>query len=505
VFETAELGRKISRREYQEQEPVLRTQLLGIQQRLRSASFPVIILFGGVDGAGKSETANVLNEWMDPRGIVTRAFELPSEDERERPEFWRFWLALPPNGRIGIYLSAWYSRPLVERVYGRMDVAGFDQRLNRNAAFEEELADGGALILKFWMHLGKKAQKRRLDALERDPSTRWRVTRLEKQHWKLYDEFAVAAERLIQKTSTGQSPWHIIEGENHNYRTLMVVTRVRDAILQRLEQEEKIRSGSRQQGRSRPAVSGPGDGRPHSPTVLSRLDMKQSIPKQEYKVLLEKYQGRLNLLTRKAKADKVSTILVFEGVDAAGKGGAIHRLTAALDARDYQVIPIAAPTDEEKVHHYLWRFWRHLPRAGRVTIFDRSWYGRVLVERVEGFASEEAWKRAYAEINDFEEQLIENNSIVVKYWVHITQDEQLQRFKARENTPYKTYKITPEDWRNREKWDQYEAAVDDMVAQTSTVAAPWVLVEGNDKYCARIKIFRTLCDRLEEKVGKVKP
>jgi polyphosphate kinase 2 (PPK2 family) len=212
----------------------------------------------------------------------------------------------------------------------------------------------------------------------------------------------------------------------------------------------------------------------------------------------------MNLLARKAKAAKVSTILVFEGADAAGKGGAIRRVMAALDAREYQVIPIAAPTDEEKAHHYLWRFWRHLPPAGRITVFDRTWYGRVLVERVEGFASEDAWSRAYAEINDFEEQLIEHHTVILKYWIHITKNEQLARFKAREDTAYKRYKITPEDWRNREKWEAYEQAVHDMVARTSTVAAPWTLVEGNDKNFARIKIIRTLCDRLEEKVGKVK-
>jgi polyphosphate kinase 2 (PPK2 family) len=225
--------------------------------------------------------------------------------------------------------------------------------------------------------------------------------------------------------------------------------------------------------------------------------MSQQIAKQDYKLLLEKYQGRLHQLTQQAHKKKLSTIFVFEGVDAAGKGGAIRRLIAALDAHSYKVIPVAAPTDEEIAYHYLWRFWRHLPRAGRVMLFDRSWYGRVLVERVEGFAHAAEWKRAYSEINDFEEQLIERGAVIIKYWIHIGTDEQLQRFKARENTPYKRWKITDEDWRNRKKWAQYEAAVDDMVTLTSTSFAPWTLVEGNDKRFARIKVLQTACERLQ--------
>jgi len=491
VFETAELGREVSRREFKAQVPQLRTELLELQQQLRSAGFAVIAVFAGVDGAGKSETVNVLNEWMDPRGLLTRAFDPPTPEEQERPHFWRYWLALPPKGRIGLYLSSWYSQPLVDRVYDKIDQATFDQSLNRVTTFEKELADDGTLILKFWMHLGKKAQKKRLDALEKDPLTRWRVTKREKQHWKMYSAFESAADRLLHKTNTGEAPWYIVEGADHNYRTLRVATLLRDAIRRHLER--RLAAG----GEKSPARSGAGGEVGQSPTVLSRLDMSQKVARSEYELLLERYQGKLHLLIHQAKARRLSTILVFEGVDAAGKGGAIHRLTGAMDARLYQVIPIAAPTDEERAQHYLWRFWRHLPRAGRVTIFDRSWYGRVLVERVEGFADGAAWRRAYAEINDFEEQLVEHGAVLVKYWAHITSEEQLRRFESRQETPYKSYKLTPEDWRNREKWDLYEQAVNDMVAYTSTNFAPWTLVEGNNKYFARLKVLRVLCERLD--------
>ena len=489
MFETAELGRKVPRREYKAQVPQLRTELLELQQQLRRSDFSVIVVFAGVDGAGKSETVEVLNEWMDPRGLLTRAFDPPSPEEQERPEFWRYWLALPPKGRIGLYLSSWYSQPLMDLVYGEIDQATFDQSLNRITTFEKELADDGTLVLKFWMHLGKKAQKKRLDALEKDPMTRWRVTKREKRHWKMYETFEAVADRLLHKTNTGEAPWYLVEGADHNYRILAVASLLRDAIRRHLERREPAKKKPLAARAAHALAS-------QAPTVLSRLDMSQKVPRTEYDLLLEKYQGKLHLLTREAKERRLSTILVFEGVDAAGKGGAIHRLTGAMDARLYQVIPIAAPTDEERAQHYLWRFWRHLPRAGRVTILDRSWYGRVLVERVEGFADDAAWRRAYGEINDFEEQLVEHGAVLVKYWAHITKEEQLRRFESRQQTPYKSYKLTPEDWRNREKWELYEQAVNDMVAYTSTNFAPWTLVEGNDKYFARLKILRVLCERL---------
>ena len=247
-----------------------------------------------------------------------------------------------------------------------------------------------------------------------------------------------------------------------------------------------------------PATAAKSSKSPEVPTILNSLDMTQAVPKKDFGTLLAQYQGQLNRLQRKAQAKGVSTILVFEGWDAAGKGGAIRRVTGALDARSYQVIPIAAPTDEERAQHYLWRFWRNVPRRGRVTIYDRSWYGRVLVERLEGFASPEAWQRAYGEINAFEEQLVDRGIILLKFYLQITPEEQLKRFQQRQKTGYKQYKITEEDWRNREKWSAYEAAACDMLERTSTELAPWTLVEGNDKKWARIKILKTVCDRLEE-------
>ncbi len=510
MFETAELGRSIPKSEYRARVPLLRESLLEAQGLLRAASFPVIVLFAGVDGAGKGETVNMLNGWLDPRWMVTRAFGERSQEEAERPDYWRFWRDLPPKGHIGLMLSAWYSKPLLRRVYGELNDSDFEERIDEILAFEKTLADDRAVIIKFWMHLGKKAQEKRLKALEKDPHLKWRVKKKDWKHFKLYESFAQTGERLITRTSTGDAPWHIIEGSDHHYRSLTVGEKLLAAIQRGLDRER------RHLALNTPATSAEPATETQTPdaaieleategshvTVLSQLDLSLSLSKSEYQARLTKYQGRLNTLHRRARDRGISTVLVFEGQDAAGKGGAIRRINDALDARSVQVLPIAAPTDEERAHHYLWRFWRHLSRAGRVTIFDRSWYGRVLVERVEGFANEHEWRRAYAEINHFEQQLIDHGTVLVKFWVQISREEQLDRFHAREQTPYKRWKLTEEDWRNRNKWGEYEDAVHDMVERTSTRAAPWHLIEGNDKRFARVKILKVLCDSLADALAQ---
>jgi polyphosphate:AMP phosphotransferase len=497
MFRTAELQRQLPKEDYHQQVPQLREDLLMIQMELREASFPVIVVFAGVDGAGKSETVNKLHEWMDSRWLVTRAFGEPSDEERDRPEYWRFWRELPPKGRMGLFLSSWYSMPILDHVYSHIGLADFDEQLERIKTFEQTLADDGALILKFWMHLSKDAQKERLRKLEKHPLLHWRISRRDWRHWELYDQFIAAAERTIMKTSTGLAPWKIVEGYDERYRSVAVATVIRDAIRFRLEEARAQSATNGDAGARSPKPPPPEPNGLPPVTILSRLDMRRTLAKDDYDAGLKRYQGKLNQLQRAARERKISTILVFEGWDAAGKGGSIRRITAALDARDYQVIQIAAPTDEEAAHNYLWRFWRHLPRAGRVTIYDRSWYGRVLVERIEGFARTREWQRAYAEINDFEAQLVERGIVLLKFWLHITPDEQLRRFKEREQIGYKAWKLTEEDWRNRERWGEYELAVNDMVERTSTRQAPWTLVEANDKRHARIQVLRVLCERLE--------
>lgn len=516
MFRTAELGRSLSKKEFSDLAPHLRIEMLELQQKLRQANFPVVLVFAGVDGAGKGESINLLNEWMDPRWIENHAYGDPSDEERERPDYWRYWLDLPPNGKIGCFLRSWYSTPVLDHAYQRTTEAELDDRLAQVAAFEKMLADDGALILKFWMHLGKDAQKKRLKKLEKDPNESWRVSKQDWKHWEMYDQFIGAAERTIRMTSFGHAPWTIIEGADPPYRSLTMLTTFRDAALRHMEAMElkrrvaaNLRREEKKQLEAQAAqeaedpetgsvlTAGKRVDTPAMPTILQTLDMDQSLGKKEYNTRLMEGRARINRLYRQAKAEGISTVCVFEGWDAGGKGGSIRRLTAAMDARDYKVIPVAAPTDEEKAHHYLWRFWRHLSRAGRATIYDRSWYGRVLVERIEGFASTDEWMRAYGEINDFEEQLVDFGMVLCKFWLHITPDEQLERFEKRQSIPWKRWKLTDEDWRNREKWGDYEVAVNDMIERTSTRKAPWTLVEANDKKFARIKVMDTVAGRLE--------
>jgi AMP-polyphosphate phosphotransferase len=501
MFEVAELDRTVAKTDYESEVARLRLELFDMQRRLEQHPFPLIVLFGGVDAAGKSETVHLLNEWMDPRWIVNRAFDAPSQDECERPPFWRFWLALPPRGRIGLFLSAWYSQPLLDRVHRRLTKAEFDGALDRIASFERMLADDGAVILKFWMHLDRRAQRTRLQELSRDPLTRWRVAKRQWKHWKLYDRFAAAAERLIQCTSVAHAPWVIVEASDERYRNLVVGTEIRRALTRSFACHERLSSSAR-------VAPGPAPDRTTPSTdlvaridldrsILDALDTTRALPKRGFEKRLLQQQGRLHLLQRQAQMERRSIVLVFEGWDAAGKGGAIRRVTSALDPRAYRVVSMAAPTDEERAHHYLWRFWRHLSRAGRVTIFDRSWYGRVLVERVESLASEPEWNRAYAEIEEFEEQLTDFGIILVKCWLHITKDEQEKRFTERATSPHKSWKLTEDDWRNRAKWDHYELAVNDMVARTSTRRAPWHLIPANDKNYTRVEVLRLAADAIE--------
>ena len=491
MFESAEIGHKLGKAEFKREEPRLRQRLLDLQYRLlKSGDFPVIILVNGVDGAGKGETVNLLNEWMDPRHVDTHAFGAPTPSARGRPEMWRYWQALPPKGRIGILFGSWYSDAILNRALGREKRARFERRLDRIRHFEQMLVSEGALLVKLWFHLSRKAQKKRLKELASRKETAWRVTGEEWRHYERYDAFADVSEDALRETSTGEAPWTVIEGSDHEYRSLTAGRIIADALRKRL-------------GGARPAVAPPAppppapiDGR----TLLASFDYKRTLERSAYEKKLTKLQRKLALLSRSKKMADRSLVLVFEGMDAAGKGSTIRRITHALDARFYRIVPVAAPSEEERAQPYLWRFWRRLPSAGRAVIFDRSWYGRVLVERVEKFCSEVDWMRAYREINDFEEQLTDSGAIVAKFWLAITPAEQLRRFKARENTSYKRFKITDEDWRNRKKWPQYERAVNDMVERTSTDTAPWNIVASDDKLWSRIEVLEKLVERLEKEL-----
>ena len=491
MFESAELEHAIDRARFEEEYPNLRTELLNAQfDLIELKKFPVILIVAGMEGTGVIDALTGANKVLDSRHVVTFALDTPTQEESERPRMWRFWRVLPPKGEIGIYVGSWYSAPLTDRVLAKTGNARFEQQLDAIKRFETMLAAEGALILKFWLHLSKGDQKKRLKKLEKSERTKWRI---EASPWggsKRYRAVKTAAEHMMRITGTDQAPWIPVNAANNYYRSLAVGKTILNAIRARLEQV--------QAPEARPVSAPASISDVDQQTLLSALDLTLKLEKDDYKKQLARYQDRLNELVWSRKFRKRSLVLVFEGNDAAGKGGSIRRVTEFLDPRRYRVNQFAAPTDEEKAQPYLWRFWRRLPRRGHIAIFDRSWYGRVLVERVEGFCSEADWRRAYNEINDFEKEMSEAGSIVVKFWLAIDKDEQERRFQAREETGYKRYKITDEDWRNREKWDEYAEAVCDMIDLTSTSVAPWVLVEAKDKLFARVKVLKTVCEQIEK-------
>jgi len=497
MFESANLDHRIEKPTYRREEPKFREALLNAQFDLKeNGRFPVLIVIAGVEGAGKGETVNLLNEWMDPRHVSNHAFFEPSDEERERPALWRFWRALPPRGKVGVFFGAWHTMPIIQRVTGEIGEPEFAQAIAEIVRLEKMLTDEGVLLLKYWFHLSRAQQKKRLRQLEKDPDTRWRVTEREWEYFKLYRKFMNVCEPFLRRTSTGEAPWIVIPGADARYRSLTFGRHLLAALRDRLKEKPVSRVPDKT-----PPLLPAAD----KMNVLRALPLEQAMTKDEYDKQLDKWQGRLNLASRDPRFKSISVVGVFEGNDAAGKGGALRRVTSALDARCYTNVPVAAPSEEERAQPYLWRFWRHIPRRGRFTFFDRSWYGRVLVERVEGFCGEADWMRAYSEINDFEGALLRHGVVVAKFWLAISKEEQLARFKAREKIAFKRFKITEEDWRNRKKWDAYEHAVCDMVDRTSTALAPWTLVEANNKYYARIKVLRTLCRAVEAALERVPP
>jgi AMP-polyphosphate phosphotransferase len=487
MFESAALRHVIDKDAYKAEEPKLRQALLDAQfDLIERRSFAAIVVIAGVDCAGKGEAIQKLYEWLDPRHLRTRAYSEPTEDERARPRMWRYWRDLPPKGEIGIVFGSWYNDPVKAFVLGELDGLAFERELDRINRFETMLAEEGALLLKLWFHIGRAEQKKRLKKLKAKAGAGRHVL----EEWSGIEHHLAATgagEKTAQRTSTAHAPWVVVPSTDDRFRDLTIGQTILASLQKRLT------GGMVEEPDAAPALIAALDRK----TVLDALDLTLSVPKARYEKRLRDLQDRLAVLSDAKAFMDIGLVLAFEGNDAAGKGGAIRRVTQALDPRRFDIHPIAAPSDEERAQPYLWRFWRRLPRRGTVAIFDRSWYGRVLVERVEGYCSEAEWLRAYNEINDFETQLAEARLVVVKFWLAISQDEQLRRFQARAEIPFKQFKITDDDWRNRDKWDQYRQAVGDMVDRTSTRLTPWTLVAAEDKRHARLKVLETICERIE--------
>ena len=524
MFEVAELGQTTSKAEFKTALETLRPRLVALGQALRSSKRGVIVLIGGVEGAGKSEVVNRLTEWLDPRGVDIHSFWEETDEERARPRDWRFWRRLPARGRIGIFFGSWYTQPIIDRAQDKIDQAQFDTALGQIRRLEDVLTADGYVLVKLWFHVGRATLKKRLrDAKRAHDATRkaekkaarkgdqdavgkldavrertrdaLRLSPLAKKFAKRYETFIAASERALRQTSTGAAPWSIIEATDARFRDLQ-------AALRLVESTEAALALDALPSTRPPAVAMTTT--ESGPTILDRVDLHATLDDATYDTLIASAQDRLYRLAWQAKERGIATVMAFEGWDAAGKGGAIRRVTGGMDARLVQVVPIAAPTDEERAHPWLWRFWRALPSAGRAVIFDRTWYGRVLVERVEGFARPDEWGRAYDEINHFEEALIDDNIVVVKVWLHVSPQEQLRRFEERQTITWKQYKITPDDWRNRERWHAYRLAVHEMVAATSTAHAPWTLVAGDCKRHARVQVVTTVADALQRRLEERK-
>ncbi|MGI9304000.1 MAG: polyphosphate:AMP phosphotransferase, partial [Gammaproteobacteria bacterium] len=481
MFQPPEPAPEVSKEDYDAQIDKLNVRLLAARRKLKEKGIPTVLIVSGIEGGDRADVVKRLNEWLDPRSIETHAFWDATEEALERPANWRYWQALPARGEIAVLFDSWYTAPLDKRLLEKCSGKELKHQLQRIVEFERLLVDDGMLIAKFWFHVPEDDQRKRLKKLADDPGWKYAPTR--KVYSRRYDRYMDAAAQVGAITDLPKAPWRVINAANRRRRDLSVASELISIFEQRL----RSRARAKKTGRRARVTAKP---------MLDKVDLDQALSPQEYQQALDKYQGRLGELAWQAYKKKRATVLVFQGWDAAGKGGAIRRLLKHVDPRLYRVISVAAPNDEELAHHYLWRFWRRMPRAGYMTIFDRSWYGRVLVEKIEGFATPEQVERAYDEIRAFERELLEGGIVLVKFWLHIDADEQLRRFKARAKTPHKKHKITDEDWRNREKWSAYEDAVNEMIERTSNGGAPWTLVAANDKRFARVQVLKTVCNRL---------
>lgn len=480
MLRTMNTGEGISKSDYKEAAANLRLALLKAQIELSKRDQAVVVVIAGDDRSGRHESINRLMEWLDPRFIRVNAYGAHDARDNLRPFMWRFWRDLPSAGQLGVYLRAWTSTSIVQYLNDEIDDGKLNQRIDTIRHFEKTLADDSTLIIKVWLHLSKKAHKKRVKAL-RDTVFFEPKDELALKH---YDKAVEKIERVLEDTTSPFAPWHLVNGDDPFERDIVVGEAILKQLQQWLDQEQP-----------RAAAAAPPTS--SSQNLLDNIDLTPELTKEDYEEQLEQCRSRLRELMNLAYKEGIAVVCAFEGVDAAGKGGAIRRIATALDAGLYNIVPVAKPTDEEYAHHYLWRFWKHLPADGLMTIFDRTWYGRVLVERVEGFADVHEWQRAYGEINNFEKQIVAHGTVLMKYWLHIDQDEQLARFEAREDIEHKKHKITDEDYRNRKKWPQYKDAIHDMITQTDTADAPWTIVPAQDKKYARIAVFEALIERLK--------
>ena len=467
-----------------------------LAQKVKEAKLPVIILFEGWGASGKGNLISKLIEEIDPRSFKVYTIGEPTADEKRFPEMHRYWQKIPQYGYFSIFDRSWYRDVSISRVEQNISKKEIDARFREIIDFETMLSDDGYLIIKFFLRLTKKEQRKRFEKLEKSKATSWRVTADDWKHHAMYDDYLHAFNEMIDRTDRDSAPWIQVDAGDRRHAALTVINCTIDRVTAALAMRAAPKPQSKIALRIDETII------PNPISKLSEVDLSPKMDEAKYKEELRRLQDRLFELHNWLYQSKTPMIIVYEGQDAAGKGGNIKRITEGLDPRGYAVNPVAAPTIPEIQRQYLWRFWLTLPKDGHIAIYDRSWYGRVMVERIEGFCTEEQWKRAFDEMNHFERSLRNWGAIIIKFWLQIDKDEQLARFTDRQNTPEKQWKITEEDWRNRDRWDQYEVCVDQMLRLTNTEYAPWYIIESNDKKYARIKTLKLVISAIEKEMGK---
>ena len=562
--------------EYKARRDELMERLVVLQQQARNQGVGLVVLFEGWNGAGKGSRISDLMYHLDARATsvyvtenldVKAARAFPGAKHGVTgfyPTMQEFWEALGMRGTITFYDRGWYTSAVQRMLYaeyGQLSIGGSktdkdqkkavaaaiaearDERhidtlrryLTSAADFEKQLVDDGYLVVKFFVHVTKEAQKKRLTRLHDDPATRWRVGKDKLATIGNYEEAYRLYDNLLEGSDFSYAPWHLLNGEDKRRANIQIAETLVGALTDALAAQpdaEAAAAAAKAQANSAGALAAASlfdrtpeeearireeaeraaaEARVHAPRAsrfrlvddpprIDEIDHALALEPEAYRQQLKAEQERLNKLEMEMYQKRIPLMVMYEGWDAAGKGGNIKRVAQALDARAYTIFPSPAPTKPELLHPHLWRYWTRLPKAGHVGIYDRSWYGRVLVERVEGFASPSEWARAYDEINEFEQELVRWGAILLKFWVDVSPEEQLRRFQDRQTDPAKQWKITDEDWRNRDRYPQYKAAVEDMFRLTSTPFAPWIVLESDDKRFARVKALKIINDALDARL-----
>ena len=468
-----------------------REALNACQMKIKEAGLPVMVIFEGWGAAGKGSVLGRVIKSIDPRFFKVQTYAAPTAEEKRYPFLYRYIRDIPEKGKFTFYDTYWMEEITDARLDGSMSDAEYEERIDSINRTERTLVDNGYLVMKFFFQIGKKEQKRRLDELLDNKDTKWRVDKSDLYENKHYDESIKVYDKYLKDTNSPTAPWYIIDAKDKKFAELQVLEFLNSGIDTALKNKDLAVPILQNTYKLKKTPK------------LKDIELKgKTLTDEEYDKRLDELRSELRQLHYKLYRKKIPVIIAYEGWDAAGKGGNIKRITGALDPRGFEVLPIASPEPHEKARHFLWRFWTRLPKTGHIAIFDRTWYGRVMVERIEGFCSENDWQRAYNEINEFEKELTDWGAVVIKFWVQIDKRTQLKRFKERQATPEKQWKITDEDWRNREKWNQYESAIDEMIQKTSTEFAPWYILESVDKKYARIKALEIVIDQIKKACDK---